>query len=1146
MDPQKTLENEFATLARNMPGFKRRDGQALMVEHIRQYIMAADADDAVRPVSLLEGGTGTGKSIAYMLGVIPEALRTQKKVLLSTATIQLQEQIYRRDLPAFLKAMGLSAQIAHVKGWGRYLCAAKAESAIAAGLPEAEAAAPMLAALQAKEWDGDLDAWKGESTRAQSLAASSGSCTRRSCPKSDTCGAFQSRSTAKDADIVVTNHALALASMLQPDGKDLVGLDPAGTIAVFDEAHQLESVARSALASRLVVTHLPRDLRGITQELEQTMAPSLPRARTRIDAAIARLEEAAAAAEQLVGRLALLPFDPDPARGAVHRFKHGQLPLELADAVTNLLEKPMTAACESIRAVAEAYTESAHAGGSLEVRIKEHESLLAGILATAGKALAAARRGEVQALWATRSDRGAIELDVAPAEVGDVLAERLFSRPAGTVLTSATLQVLGNFEHFKRRIGLLEHPLVATLGVSSPFDYKRQGLIVTPPMRHEPSGKDTSAFEQELVEKLPLHLCKERGTLVLFTSKAMMERVYAALPSEIQALILRQGEAPKEALLEKHRHRIAGGQSSALFGLGSMAEGLDLPGALCSHVIITRLSFEVPTDPVVATMTEVIETRGGSPFNELALPECATRLVQSAGRLVRTVDDWGLITILDKRVVSKRYGKALLDTLPNFPRTTNAHAVVPTPEGQRPRVLPSSPATAPVQGLIPGQFNPTAAIGPKTTTQISPAPKAQRSPADPTEDPMSDYDNTPIIPFGPAGGRGKAPLASQADADSSAAIAQAPAGHADSAAVTQANSHVNRGGGPAEYDDYADLAAATAELEREQADLPAPAAPADRVAVSPAPARTETGNAGPPAGRRTAGDELAAKLSAGRPADRGTPGQGQAGGPAADAAALSGTRPGAGAGHPANSAGNPAAQGHRPEQANLQTAEAGRPAARQAHLPRQQVHHPAPTVSADRSAINTDLVRVLGSANRTHELASVQLRDRDIGSAAALLNYPFHGPYDLENLPPSRSGARETLAALSDTGGEVPAYFTRLANALVDEIDRANLVVEIYSRLPAVGCGLRLGCVSRGEVMRDAEVEQVEPGTFLVTDDPGGPSEVVRLYKDPALAAVHLAISGAVPYEEPAARLEAEAAVEAAPGDAVSPVASVPGHAERR
>lgn len=1143
MDPQKALDSEFATLARNMPGFKRRDGQALMVEHIRQHIMAADSDDAVRPVSLLEGGTGTGKSIAYMLGVIPEALRTQKKVLLSTATIQLQEQIYRRDLPAFLKAMGISARIAHVKGWGRYVCAAKAESAIAAGLPEADTAAPMLAALQAKQWDGDLDAWQGENKRAQALAANSGSCTRRSCPKADTCGAFQSRSTAKDADIVVTNHALALAGMLQPDGKDLAGLDPAGTIAVFDEAHQLESVARSAMASRLVVTHLPKDLQGIAQELEETMAPALPRARVHIDAAIARLAEAAAAAEQLTARLARLPFDPDPTRGAVHRFKHGQLPLELADAVTNLLEKPMTAACESIRAVVEAFTESDHAGGSLEVRIKEHESRVAGILGTAEKALAAARRGEVQALWATRSDRGAIELDVAPAEVGELLAERLFARPAGTVLTSATLQVLGNFEHFKRRMGLLEHPLVATLGVSSPFDYKRQGMIVTPPMRSEPSGKDTSAFEREMAEKLPLHLLKERGTLVLFTSRAMMERVYAALPAELQSQILLQGAEPKQALLDKHRQRIASGQNSTLFGLGSMAEGLDLPGALCSHVIITRLSFEVPTDPVVATMTEVIETRGGSPFNELALPECATRLVQAAGRLVRTVDDWGLITILDKRVVSKRYGKALLDTLPNFPRTTNAHAVVPTPEGQRPRVIPISPATVPVEGLIPGQFNPTAGGGPKTTTQTSCAPNAPRGQADPMEDPMPEYDNTPILPFDHPAGRSNAQHTPQQDADPAALRDKPSSAAADSAAVMRETNPASRGGAPAEYDDYADLAAATEGLHRTQAHLQAQAAPAGPAAAVAADTQREADDAGAPAGRRTASEDLAAKLGAGRPADRGPSGQQDAGAPAADAAAVSGKTPSAGL--PAKSAGNPAAQERRPEQVNLQAAAARRTPAGQAHLPHQQARHPGTTASADRSAINTDLVRVLGSPDRTRALASVQLRDRDIGSAAALLNYPFQGPYDLERLPPSRSGARETLAALSETGDKVPAYFTRLANALVDEIDRANLVVEIYSRLPAVGSGLRLGCVSRGEVTRDAEVEQVEPGTFLVTDDPGGPSEVVRLYKDPALAAVALAISGAVPYEEPAARLVMDAAEKAGPSDEVSAAASTPGQAGR-
>jgi ATP-dependent DNA helicase DinG len=244
-----------------------------------------------------------------------------------------------------------------------------------------------------------------------------------------------------------------------------------------------------------------------------------------------------------------------------------------------------------------------------------------------------------------------------------ILDEQLWQRAAAAILTSATMTALGSFDRFRLRSGVPD--AARTRVVASPFDYARATLQV-PAMRSEPG--DASAHTAELIELLPDLLAADEGSLVLFSSRRQMLDVRDGLPKDWRERLLTQDEAGKQELLRRHRAAVDAGQGSVLFGLASFAEGVDLPGGYCRHVVIAKLPFAVPDDPVDAALAEWLEARGRNAFMEISVPDAALRLVQAAGRLLRTESDHGRVTLLDRRLVTRRYGRAILDSLPAFTR----------------------------------------------------------------------------------------------------------------------------------------------------------------------------------------------------------------------------------------------------------------------------------------------------------------------------------------------------------------------------------------------------------------------------------------------------------------------------------------------
>ena len=252
---------------------------------------------------------------------------------------------------------------------------------------------------------------------------------------------------------------------------------------------------------------------------------------------------------------------------------------------------------------------------------------------------------------------------IAPA---GVLRRSLWEVCAGAVVTSATLTALGRFDRLRMTSGLRDDDGTQFLRLASPFDYRSRAELVIPWMTADP--RDPSAHTDEVVRLLPEIIDPSRGTLVLFSAGWQLDTVYQRLPPTLQTLVLRQGEQPKAVILDTHRERIAAGEGSVIFGLASFTEGVDLPGAQCEHVIIAKIPFSVPDSPVDATYAEWLESRGRNPFMEISVPDASLRLIQACGRLIRSEEDSGRVTILDRRLVTRSYGRSLLDALPPFRR----------------------------------------------------------------------------------------------------------------------------------------------------------------------------------------------------------------------------------------------------------------------------------------------------------------------------------------------------------------------------------------------------------------------------------------------------------------------------------------------
>ncbi len=682
---------------------KPRYGQKLMIAEIAKTLGSVELDDeGVRTsdghICVVEAGTGTGKTVAYLMAAIPIARALGKKLVVSTATIALQEQIVNKDLPELKRQSGLQFNFALAKGRGRYLCLSKldrllmeqeashdpARALYEDELPQVSAEdvklyQQMVETLAGNQWDGDKDSWKTvlDDSSWQRVTTDHRQCTGRRCSNVSSCSFFKSRDSLGTVDVIVTNHDLVLADLALGGGAILPA--PADAIYIFDEGHHLPEKALNHFAchGRTIATTrwLDQCLKSLSEMLGQISgAGNIDRFAEQLPAELAtakrNMELVWPQLQQYTDTL-----EPDGDNSPRYRFEHGIVSDDLrliAEALKHSFERLTDLLSRMTREVEDAL-EDRHCDvpavdleawypvlGNWQGRAEANLELWASY------ASADAEDAVPKARWLTLVDTGAyvdIEVCSSPILAAKTLAYSLWQACCGAVVTSATLTALGNFQRFQMRAGTPNNSCYTM--VPSPFDFAKAELHIP---EEASDASNALAHTRAIIEHLPRLLSKAKGSLILFSSRRQMREVYQGLPTEWQELILMQGEGSKQALISQHKANIDKKQGSILFGLASFAEGLDLPGAYCEHVVIAKIPFSVPDDPVEAALAEWIEKRGGNAFMEITVPDAAIKLVQASGRLLRTETDAGQITIMDDRLLTRRYGSAILKSLPPFKR----------------------------------------------------------------------------------------------------------------------------------------------------------------------------------------------------------------------------------------------------------------------------------------------------------------------------------------------------------------------------------------------------------------------------------------------------------------------------------------------
>ncbi|WP_447590497.1 ATP-dependent DNA helicase DinG [Aquipseudomonas campi] len=688
---------------------KARYGQRLMIAEIAKVLGTIKHNDEGQrdgepAVVAVEAGTGTGKTVAYALASIPIAKAAGKRLVIATATVALQEQIVHKDLPDLMRNSGLAFSFALAKGRGRYLCLSKLDMLLQEGEAQGSTAqmfaeegfhidvdessqklfTGMIEKLAGNRWDGDRDSWPEELDDAQwsRLTTDHSQCTNRHCPNFGQCAFYKAREGMGKVDVIVTNHDMVLADLALGGGAVLP--DPRETLYVFDEGHHLPDKAighfahftrlRSTadwlgqveknLTKLLAQNPLPGDLGRLIEQVPE-MAREL---RTQQQFMFSACEQLAdfTASEDMQGR-----------ERPQHRFVGGLVPEHLRELGIEL-KKGFSRLTDVFTRLTELLKEAMDGEGAVGIASHQAEEwypLFGSLLARAqgNWELWTAFTTEdpedspPMARWLTLADSGAafdIEVNASPILAAETLRRNLWNVAYGALVTSATLTALNSFERYRMRAGLPRAAVTAV--VPSPFHHADAGVLRVPDLKADP--RDAAAHTAAIVRELAGLVEGSRGTLVLFSSRKQMQDVFDGVDRDWRKRVFIQGNLSKQETLNKHKARVDSGEESVLFGLASFAEGVDLPGAYCEHVVIAKIPFAVPDDPVEAALAEWIEARGGNPFMEIAVPDASLRLVQACGRLLRTEEDRGIITLLDRRVITQRYGKAILNALPPFRR----------------------------------------------------------------------------------------------------------------------------------------------------------------------------------------------------------------------------------------------------------------------------------------------------------------------------------------------------------------------------------------------------------------------------------------------------------------------------------------------
>jgi ATP-dependent DNA helicase DinG len=586
---------------------------------------------------LVDAGTGTGKTLAYLV----PAILSGKRVVVSTGTKNLQEQLFYKDIPFLQKHFARPLQVCYMKGRNNFACRQKIydteREPILTGLEE-------IADFQIiREWEkttttgdrAEIKTLPESSSAWQKIDARRDLCTGQKCQQFERCFITQMHQRAHESDIIIVNHHLFFADLAVKD-EDFGGIIPEYAAVVFDEAHEIEDVAGKyfgVAVSSYQFQELVRDIAAVSRTKHFGSAE--------LDRILDTLSDRAEQFFALFGE----------TEGRVGFKAHTSFFEQHADAYSDV-ERALELVSTHLQLVKNAPEEVI----PLFRRSQE-----------IGQRLAFWSRGDDRSFvyWIERRGRGCF-LQATPIDVSSILEEKLFDVLDTVILTSATLAVGGTFEFTEKRLGIRSaRPLV----VPSHFDYQKQALLYVP--QHMPDPR-SPAFGKAAAEEITRILCHSLGrAFVLFTSYQQMRTVYDRVSLEIDYPTLMQGTGPRSALLDEFRAT----PHSVLFATSSFWQGVDVQGDQLSCVIIDKLPFAVPSDPVVEARIERIREQDGNPFYDYQIPQAALALKQGFGRLIRSKTDRGVLVLLDNRITKQRYGQVFFDSLPPYGFTTQITAV---------------------------------------------------------------------------------------------------------------------------------------------------------------------------------------------------------------------------------------------------------------------------------------------------------------------------------------------------------------------------------------------------------------------------------------------------------------------------------------
>lgn len=623
------LLSEDGPFAKLVPGFAARAQQQEMAVRVAEAIEKGNH-------LIAEAGTGTGKTFAYLV----PALMSQSKVLISTGTKNLQDQLFHKDLPIVTKALGVPATVALLKGRANYLCLHRLDLAEQEGrfrTPEMANSVIKIREWAAQTSSGDtaeMSSISEEDMIWSSVTSTSDNCLNSDCHYFENCHVIDARRQAQAADVVVINHHLLFADMMLRE-EGFAELLPQADAIIIDEAHQLAEVASSFFGESISGNQLLELARDSEAEYitEINEDPNF----VRIASVLQKLTKdlrLSFGMEQRRADWQSIAYDRE--------FKKSVLAVseQLSELEKQLL--PLAERSKGLESCYERCTELRSRFTKLTTDIPDDHIH-----------------------WFETHKRSFV-LHITPFDISDIFHMQMETMKVVWMFTSATLTVANNFEHFKQRLGIETDNTVVW---DSPFDYSKQAVMYVPENLPEPTSPE---YNEAVIKKaLPIINACQGGVFFLFTSHKALQQAADLLDSEIDVPLMVQGDKPRDVLLSEFRHR----GNAVLLGTSSFWEGVDVRGEALSCVIIDKLPFASPGDPVLKARIDNMRKNGGNPFVDFQLPTAVITLKQGAGRLIRDVNDTGVLMLCDPRLITKSYGKTFLDSLPTMMKTRNQEKV---------------------------------------------------------------------------------------------------------------------------------------------------------------------------------------------------------------------------------------------------------------------------------------------------------------------------------------------------------------------------------------------------------------------------------------------------------------------------------------